>query len=601
MAPETIRRAARWLTDKYILAMVLVFPLFWGFWGYTRLTLSKFLFFAVGTGLWLLSLLALGLWYALRLRRLPRLGLRGAHVCVLGFLAWACVSAVCSPYGNAVLLGAGRYDGLLTLALYAGIFLGVSRTAAPRRRYVLALAASTGICAAVALGQLLGLDPLGLFPGSYTYYDAGIRYSGAFLGTIGNTNLLSAFLSLSLPILCAAAVVQDRIPAALLVPAGLGMAVLSASRVSGGLLALAVCTGVSAPVLLRTRRRLFRGLAAGLTLGIGALLGLGLGETPPPSPAILWPLLLTPGIPLLLSAARRRPDTPEPCLPRILGAMLALSVLGGLTLLWFWPGTEGTLYEFHCVLHGVWDDSFGSSRVRIWRETLALVRERPLLGGGPDTLPLRLDVQFSRYVPETGQTLRSSVDNAHNEFLGYLVNLGAPALACYLGAMVLSLRRWVRAGGKSCLLPALGCGLLGYWVQSFFGLGLCVVVPLVWLCWGLLESCPLVFSSRTQYNESIAPSEDPNSCTKEALSMSSDPIIAGKGPVTVDLEAGKEYVWCSCGLSGHQPFCDSSHFGTTHQDGVHFTPEKSGKAHLCMCKRTKTPPYCDGSHTKLDK
>jgi len=73
------------------------------------------------------------------------------------------------------------------------------------------------------------------------------------------------------------------------------------------------------------------------------------------------------------------------------------------------------------------------------------------------------------------------------------------------------------------------------------------------------------------------------------------PFVPDVKPMVVELEAGKTYEWCACGLSGGQPFCDHSHFGTTHQHGVTFTAEKSGPAKLCMCKNTKTPPYCDGS------
>ena len=73
------------------------------------------------------------------------------------------------------------------------------------------------------------------------------------------------------------------------------------------------------------------------------------------------------------------------------------------------------------------------------------------------------------------------------------------------------------------------------------------------------------------------------------------PFVPDVKPIEVELVEGKTYEWCACGLSGGQPFCDHSYFGTTHQHGVTFTAEKSGPAKLCMCKNTKTPPYCDGS------
>lgn len=65
----------------------------------------------------------------------------------------------------------------------------------------------------------------------------------------------------------------------------------------------------------------------------------------------------------------------------------------------------------------------------------------------------------------------------------------------------------------------------------------------------------------------------------------------------VQLEPGKDYYWCACGLSKNQPFCDGSHTGSPFQP-VKFTPQKD-TAHLCMCKQTKDQPYCDKTHMSL--
>lgn len=37
------------------------------------------------------------------------------------------------------------------------------------------------------------------------------------------------------------------------------------------------------------------------------------------------------------------------------------------------------------------------------------------------------------------------------------------------------------------------------------------------------------------------------------------PIPAQKAPYKTVLEAGKEYRWCACGRSKTQPFCDGTH------------------------------------------
>jgi len=80
--------------------------------------------------------------------------------------------------------------------------------------------------------------------------------------------------------------------------------------------------------------------------------------------------------------------------------------------------------------------------------------------------------------------------------------------------------------------------------------------------------------------------------------MSEEAEIAGRAPLGVDVEEGKTYWWCSCGRSKSQPFCDGSHKATT------FVPQRwdaktSGKVFFCTCKQTDRAPLCDGSHNAL--
>ena len=108
-------------------------------------------------------------------------------------------------------------------------------------------------------------------------------------------------------------------------------------------------------------------------------------------------------------------------------------MIAALLAVYFYPGQSGTLYEASRLLHGEADASFGSHRVEIWREVCALIAQRPVFGGGPGTAAARLHIEFTRFVPETGRTLGTYVTNAHNEYLGYAMNLGWPGLALYLG------------------------------------------------------------------------------------------------------------------------------------------------------------------------
>lgn len=82
------------------------------------------------------------------------------------------------------------------------------------------------------------------------------------------------------------------------------------------------------------------------------------------------------------------------------------------------------------------------------------------------------------------------------------------------------------------------------------------------------------------------------------MSVDDQAVIAAKGPAKVSLEAGKEYFWCRCGRSKSQPFCDGSHRGTSITPQK-FTAESSGDVALCQCKSSGNAPFCDGTHASL--
>ena len=78
----------------------------------------------------------------------------------------------------------------------------------------------------------------------------------------------------------------------------------------------------------------------------------------------------------------------------------------------------------------------------------------------------------------------------------------------------------------------------------------------------------------------------------------SNPVIADNKPVKVTLSKGQEYHFCTCGKSKSQPFCDGSHVGTSFTPKVIASDEDS-ESYLCACKHSANSPFCDGSHKQF--
>ncbi|MEJ6791826.1 MAG: CDGSH iron-sulfur domain-containing protein [Lacinutrix sp.] len=78
--------------------------------------------------------------------------------------------------------------------------------------------------------------------------------------------------------------------------------------------------------------------------------------------------------------------------------------------------------------------------------------------------------------------------------------------------------------------------------------------------------------------------------------MKENNIRGGNAPIKCELEAGKNYAWCTCGHGDAQPFCNGSHRKAEATPSLKFSVEEDKTAYLCTCKLTKNPPYCDGSH-----
>lgn len=76
------------------------------------------------------------------------------------------------------------------------------------------------------------------------------------------------------------------------------------------------------------------------------------------------------------------------------------------------------------------------------------------------------------------------------------------------------------------------------------------------------------------------------------------PRIAQCGSIKVEVEEGKRYLYCACGLTSTQPFCDGSHKGSGFKPIV-YEAKETKIVGFCGCRHSKNLPLCDGSHKTL--
>jgi CDGSH-type Zn-finger protein len=74
-------------------------------------------------------------------------------------------------------------------------------------------------------------------------------------------------------------------------------------------------------------------------------------------------------------------------------------------------------------------------------------------------------------------------------------------------------------------------------------------------------------------------------------------VIAQKFPAVQTAETGTHW-WCACGRSKTQPFCDGSHQGTEFRP-LQVEIAETKTVAWCQCKQTKSAPFCDGSHHQV--
>lgn len=424
------------ITGVYVMLMCSIYLLYTGSGGYEHITQSKFVLFTVLTAGYVGISLLLRLELVVVGAAEPG-GFKNVVQCMppagwlmLGYAVITVVSALCSEYRSLAVWGGVRREGAVTIILYVlcAVFIAVSYV--PSWKHITVFAAAVSLNCILAFVQIAGYNPFGLYPEGMSYADAFVKYSGEFLGTVGNVDQMAAVLCIAIPLFIMSMIrMKSRYRFLLAVPLLLSTVLLFMEKVQAGILGVLAGVVLSLPLVCRLNRK-------------------------------------------------KRRDVYVIILVVVL-VFLAVIYCAGAQL-------PGSLNELSQIMHGNFDDSYATGRLYIWKNTLPLVPEHVILGGGPDTLSMRLDAGFSRFNEAIGQTVTSSIDAAHNEYLNVLVNQGIIALIFYIAALLALAWRWVRESDRQAITAVCGSAILAYCIQAFFGISCLVSAPYLWIVVGIM-------------------------------------------------------------------------------------------------------------------
>ena len=462
----------RTLASVSVFALLTGIPLFMTD-KYFNITLSKFLYFAF------ISALSFALSYTFRPEneiKVKSTENRKMDIAVIGFLASSVISTVFSAYpGDALFGSSGRCMGLCFVLVVAGLYRTLSRHYEIKRAELYGWIGAFSIVGFVAFLQFFGVNVFGL------YNNISEATKAAYYSTIGNINVVSSYICLCLPFVmygfCSVKGAFKR--AVLFALCFFGFCFMVITNSDSGYIGMTAA--FSAVAFLASKRpadfyKLTLLVSAFLfSLRFVRLVNLStLWQTKELSPMAVMlgesdTVLILAAVFAVLTLFFAAVKFSHRLMPlvRVVAVVLPLMCLAmfvAAVIYFTVSDTQSDLGMLERYLR--FNDKWATGRGHIWRMTMESFSDMPfikkLIGCGPDTLLLLLSEKYEAEMLKSG----ALTDNAHNEFMNYLVNNGIIGLCFYVGIIVTALRNCVRKLSSGWFFGGLFAAILSYACQS---------------------------------------------------------------------------------------------------------------------------------------
>ena len=419
-----------------------------------------------------------------------------ADVAVLVFWLAALISTLQSDYLFESFWGnEGRFSGLFLLTLYVCAYFVVSRFWNVKGWVLEAFLITGMIMCVIGITDYFQMDVLN-FRGRIKP-----EQSAIFTSTVGNINTYTAYVALLMGLSAAMFATAKNLVKTIWYYAC--MVITFFAIIMGcsdnAYLALGALFGFLPFVLLRSRTGVRRYLVmvasfftviqcidlinqqfADVVIGLESLFQVlvnlkGLMVVV----ALLWGAAVG-----LICLDRRKPSNSDGLGNRLVYvwvAVIAVAVLGVCFALYD-ANVAGNAQRYGAVgNYLVFNDHWGTNRGYIWRKSLELYREFPvmhqLFGYGPDTFGI-LTTEAIKFemINVTGQVF----DNAHNAYLQYLVTIGPIGLAAYVVFLAAALVRCWKAAARNPYVVGCCFAVICYATQAVVNLDLPIATPMMW-------------------------------------------------------------------------------------------------------------------------
>ena len=259
-----------------------------------------------------------------------------------------------------------------------------------KERYIVYFSVASITVSSVAILQYIGFNP-------FNMYQNGIgTHNVSFIGTIGNIAFVSAFYCIYLTISMASYVFIEEekkyIKIIHLLSIYMGFFIFEVLDVLGGAVAFCGTLVLTIPFIITNSKRLSRLLIVGAMILLGYLtniivnpvyyydigklkLDFQINEI---AIALLAVIVIFIGLAHVLKN-REFDISKNKKVIKLFYLALVLCVVIGVATIYFVNFSDGFLYEIHEILHGNLDDDFGTYRIFLWKRSLSLVKDYPII------------------------------------------------------------------------------------------------------------------------------------------------------------------------------------------------------------------------------